>query len=273
MSTPRYGFERDHNIHETRDTAGLNRLRPASWLRRNDRIVQLRTTEALLPWTQQMSNPTVLVIGVGQGGIYEWMWREPGTLRLGLDVNHEVMRMTLSARADHYHAVEGDAGSMPFPDGTADVVFFDFSLHHLVGQGSIGSYIREAARVTRPGGLLIAREPSSLSPSGVLLNLLNRFALMNRLSGASNQEFALRPSSVEGELSKYGDIIAVRGLSYLFAHRFPPVVQRAIEALDQRLFRGRRAQHVADFVLYVARAGEWKRDLPVATDFPQVASQ
>lgn len=254
MTDLRYRFDREHNIHETRDTAGLNRLRSAEWLRRNDRVVQIRTRETLAPLVETMSKPTVLVIGVGQGGIYEWLWREPGTVRLGLDVNHEVMRRAVAEKGrDHYRPIEGDAASLPFGDHSADVVFFDFSLHHLAGQGPIADYVREAARVTRPGGLLIAREPSSLSPSGALLNLLNRFRLMNRLTGASNYEFALQPSSVEAELSKHGEVLTVRGLSYLFAHRFPGVVQRGIELAERVIFRGPRSQRLADFVLYVAR--------------------
>ena len=145
----RYRFDREHNIHETRDTAGLNKLRPAEWLKRNDRAVQVRTTEALEPLVRGMSTPTVLVIGVGQGGIYEWMWREPGTVRLGLDVNHEVMRRTLAEKGSgHYVAIEGDAARLPFADDTMDVVF-DFSLHHLVAQGPIAGYISEVRDASR----------------------------------------------------------------------------------------------------------------------------
>jgi SAM-dependent methyltransferase len=259
---PAYRFEREHNLHETRDTAGLNRLRPASWLRRNDRVVQTRTVEVLEPLTRDMRNPTILVIGVGGGGIYEWLWREPGTLRLGIDVNHEVMRRAIAERGpDNFRPIEGDAGLLPFRDGVADVVFFDFSLHHLAGQGPIREYIAEASRVARPGGLLVAREPSTWSPSGALLNVLNRFGLMNRLSGASNQEFALSPAEVRAALSEHADVVVERGLSYMFAHRLPIWAQKATEALEPLLFGGPGGQRVADFVLYVARRRADEREL------------
>ncbi|HYN82466.1 MAG TPA: class I SAM-dependent methyltransferase [Gemmatimonadaceae bacterium] len=254
MSFPRYRFDREHNLHETRDTAGLNRLRPASWLRRNDRVVQLRTVEILEPLTRELRDPVILVVGVGGGGIYEWLWREPGTLRLGLDVNHEVMRRAVAERGpDNFRPIEGDAARLPFRDGAADVVFFDFSLHHLAGQGPIEPYVAEAARVARRGGLLVAREPSSWSPSGAMLNILNRFGLMNRLSGASNYEFALSPAEVRKALARHADVVAERGLSYMFAHRLPIWLQKGTEALEPLLFRGERAQRLADFVLYVAR--------------------
>jgi len=251
---PAYRFDREHNLHETRDTAGLNRLRPASWLRRNDRVVQLRTVEVLEPFLRAMRNPTVLVVGVGGGGIYEWLWRGPAALRLGLDVNHEVMRRAVAERGpDNFRPIEGDAARLPFRDGSADVVFFDFSLHHLAGQGPIGPYVAEAARVARRGGLLVAREPSSWSPSGAMLNVLNRFELMNRLSGASNREFALSPVDVHSAFTQHGHILAERGLSYMFAHRLPVWLQKATEALEPILFVGERGQLVADFVLYVFR--------------------
>jgi SAM-dependent methyltransferase len=251
---PAYSFDREHNIHETRDTAGLNRLRPAAWLRRNDRVVQLRTVEILEPLTREIRNPTVLVVGVGGGGIYEWLWREPGSLRLGLDVNHEVMRRAITERGpDNFRPIEGDAARLPFRDGSADVVVFDFSLHHLAGQGPIGSYVAEAARVVRRGGLLVAREPSSWSPSGALLNVLNTFELMNRLSGASNREFALSPVDVHAAFAQHADLLVERGLSYMFAHRLPAWLQKTTEALEPLLFAGERGQRVADFVLYVFR--------------------
>jgi SAM-dependent methyltransferase len=254
LSFPRYRFDREHNLHETRDTVGLNRLRPSSWLRRNDRVVQLRTVETLEPLTRQLHDPVILVVGVGGGGIYEWLWREPGTLRLGIDVNHEVMRRAVAERGpDNFRPIEGDAARLPFRDASADVVFFDFSLHHLAGQGPIAPYVAEAARVARRGGLLVAREPSSWSPSGALLNILNRFSLMNRLSGASNYEFALSPVEVRRAFAKHSEVIEERGLSYLFAHRLPIWLQKGTEALEPLLFRGERAQGVADFVLYVAR--------------------
>ena len=251
---PAYRFDREHNLHETRDTAGLNRLRPASWLRRNDRMVQLRTVEILEPLTRDMREPTVLVVGVGGGGIYEWLWRDAGTLRLGLDVNHDVMRRAVAERGpDNFRPIEGDAARLPLRDGSADVVFFDFSLHHLAGQGPIGPYVAEAARVARRGGLLVAREPSSRSPSGAMLNLINTFGLMNRLSGASNQEFALSPVEVRSTFAQHGEMLVERGLSYMFAHRLPAWLQKTTEALEPFLFAGQRGQRVADFVLYVFR--------------------
>jgi hypothetical protein len=86
-----------------------------------------------------------------------------------------------------------------------------------------------------------------------MLNVFNTFELMNRLSGASNQEFALSPAEVRSAFAQHGDMLAERGLSYMFAHRLPVWLQKTTEALEPILFAGKRGQRVADFILYVFR--------------------
>ncbi len=252
---PAYAFERRNPIHETRDTKGvLNRLRPPHWLRYNDRRVQTRTVRVLAPFLADIARPIVVVIGVGEGGIYRWLWRGPDVLRIGVDVNHEVMTQALAAAGrDHFAPVEGDALHLPFGDAAVDVVVYDFVLHHLVAQAPLEDVLAEGARVLRPGGLIISREPSSYSPSGLALNALNRFGLMHDLTGASSQEFALSPPQLIRMFERHGAVLAVEGLTYLFAHRLPPRVQDVITRSEPYLFRGPRSRWFADFLLYAVR--------------------
>jgi ubiquinone/menaquinone biosynthesis C-methylase UbiE len=249
-----YDFERNNPIHLTRDAKGLNRLRPQSWLRYNDQIVQSRTVELLCPVIGHLQNPVVLSVGVGHGGLFQWLWREPATVRVGIDINHEVMVKALGeyGRA-YFQAVEGDALRLPLAERSVDIVVYDFVLHHLVGQAPLQDAIAEGFRVLRPRGYLISREPSSYSPSGCALNLLNHFKLMHKLTGASNQEFALSPPELIKMFERHGSVLLSRGLTYLFAHRMPPPAQDLIGMLQPYLFRGRRGQWLADFLLYVVQ--------------------
>lgn len=251
---PAYAFERNTPIHETRETKGVvNWLRPKPWLRHAARKAEMQTVEVLQPLLGSLEHPTVVVIGVGHGDIFEFLWREPGTTRIGIDVNHDVIVKALAGRAGYYLPVEADALHLPLPDNSVDVVVYDFALHHFVGQGPLETFIAEGSRVLRPGGFMIAREPSSYSPSGLALNLLNRFGVMHSLTGASNQEFALSPPRLIQMLERHGSVLAVEGLVYLFAHRLPPRVQDLIAKSEAYLFRGPRARWFADFVLYVVR--------------------
>ncbi len=70
-------------------------------------------------------------------------------------------------------AVLADPGSLPFADGAFDVVFCDDLLRFLDVRGAQAA-LREAARVLRPGSLLLAWE---LAPPGGQLRWWQRFWL------------------------------------------------------------------------------------------------
>jgi SAM-dependent methyltransferase len=232
----------------------VNWLRPLRWLKHNASIVQLRTVDVLRPLLMNIESPVVTVIGVGHGNIFHWLWNEACAVRIGVDVNHQVMLQALAENGHaHYCAVEGDARHLPFPDASVDIVVYDFSLHHLVGQGRLEDFIAEGSRVLRPGGFIIAREPSSYSPSGLALNALNSFGLMHKLTGASSQEFALSPPQLIQIFQRHGSVLAVEGLTYLFAHRLPPWLQDLIVKSEPYLFGGSRRRWFADFLLYAVQ--------------------
>lgn len=250
---PAYAFEREHPIHETRDSHGLlNRLRPPGWLVHNDEMVQRRTASTINRVMQGLDHPIVISVGVGNGGLFGWLWSD--ATRIGVDVNAEVMRKTLAEHGPGwFHGVEGDAARLPFRDGAADVVVADLVLHHLIGQMSLDAAVGECMRVLRPGGYFVTREPSSFSFSGLALNAVNRFGLMHRLSGASKQEFAIAPPTLARTLSRWGEIRAMEGLSFLFSHRLPITAQDLVHRLEPWLFPGGLGVLLADFVLYVVQ--------------------
>lgn len=54
--------------------------------------------------------------------------------------------------ADRVQVVEGDARSLPFPDGSFDVVLSNFVLHEMDSREDRERMLRELVRVLRPGG-------------------------------------------------------------------------------------------------------------------------
>jgi SAM-dependent methyltransferase len=77
---------------------------------------------------------------------------------IALDVTPEMLgaarRRSITAKAA---LILADARSLPFADASADAIFAAGLVHHLPDSGA---GLRELARVTRPGGLLVLFHPS-----------------------------------------------------------------------------------------------------------------
>ena len=69
----------------------------------------------------------------------------------------------------------GSAGRLDsLADGSFDALLYRLVLHHVVFQAPLGPVFAEAARLLRPGGLLVAVEPGLWHPVGAGLALANR---------------------------------------------------------------------------------------------------
>jgi SAM-dependent methyltransferase len=103
-------------------------------------------------------NPLVVDVGCGTGSLVRRLARR-GAKVIGVDVGEEALR-----RARAREPVAGEryeqagAEALPLADGSADMVVFFNSLHHVPGD-ALDAALAEAARVLRSGGLLYVQEP------------------------------------------------------------------------------------------------------------------
>lgn len=106
-----------------------------------------------------VAEPAVLEVGPGPGHLaVELARRVPGLRLAGVDVDPAmVAQATARARReglDHrLDFVVGAVATMPFPDGSFDLVTSSFSVHHW-GPDAAGGFA-EIRRVLRPGGRVI----------------------------------------------------------------------------------------------------------------------
>jgi demethylmenaquinone methyltransferase/2-methoxy-6-polyprenyl-1,4-benzoquinol methylase len=112
----------------------------------------------------QAERPVERLLDVGGG---------PGRAAAVLDARQRVVvdvsrGMLQVARRRGLGVVQGDAGRLPVPDGSADAVTIVDALHHMPEQGRA---LAEAWRALAPGGVLVVVEfdPGTLLGRGVVL--------------------------------------------------------------------------------------------------------
>ena len=96
----------------------------------------------------------VLEVGCGRGGGSSYIARYPGPRRMvGIDISRNAIefcsRIHAAANLEYRY---GDAESLPFADGTFDVVV---NVESSFCYGSFDGFVAEVARVLRPGGHLL----------------------------------------------------------------------------------------------------------------------
>jgi ubiquinone/menaquinone biosynthesis C-methylase UbiE len=94
----------------------------------------------------------ILDVGTGPGMfLVELAKRRPDLRLTGVDLSADMVRAAqrnLAPFGDRASARVGDAASMPFPDGTFDLIVSSISLYHW---DDVASAVPELARVLRPG--------------------------------------------------------------------------------------------------------------------------
>lgn len=93
----------------------------------------------------------VVDIGCGPGNLYAAVGGSPRSL-FGVDISHGALQ---HAKQLGYTPLLADAHNLPFVDGFADIVTLNAVLHHCDDMARV---LAQAARLVRPGGMLITDE-------------------------------------------------------------------------------------------------------------------
>jgi ubiquinone/menaquinone biosynthesis C-methylase UbiE len=103
----------------------------------------------------------MLDLGTGPGHIPLLVCETiPGARVVGVDLAHHMLAIAGRRRAGSPHAARlafrhADVKNLPFEDHSFDAVFSNTIMHHLADPRP---FLREAARVVRPGGVLLIRD-------------------------------------------------------------------------------------------------------------------
>lgn len=122
-------------------------------LLRRHGIVEFETTMHHLHRLMPEGNPMILDIGAGTGRYTSALMTEGHRVKAVELVKRNIdVFLKREPTAD---VVQGDARSMPFlQDDTADITLLLGPLYHLIGDEEKLKALREAKRVTKPGGLI-----------------------------------------------------------------------------------------------------------------------
>lgn len=128
-------------------------------------------------WTGKV----IIDIGCGPGNIYSTLGGKPQLL-IGVDVAPKALEI---AKRQGYTPILADANNLPFKSSIADIVTLNATLHHTENMDSV---LKEAARLVKPGGVLITdHDPqrSAWNYRGLASLLWNARLLYYRLIGYS----------------------------------------------------------------------------------------
>ncbi|MBI5159892.1 MAG: methyltransferase domain-containing protein [Micrococcales bacterium] len=158
----------------------VQRYHPGAYHERSSlpvRAVERARTRAIVRLLDVLPHHRVLEVGVGAGNV---LAEVPVGLRLGLDLSPSILRDARQRLGTRATLVQGDAAGLPFPDGAFDRVMASEVLEHLPNPGAA---VREIARVTRTGGVVVLSVPNE-SLIDRTKDLLSRVRLLRWLSSS-----------------------------------------------------------------------------------------
>ena len=96
----------------------------------------------------------VLEIGAGIGRLLVEMENDSDEL-IGVDISPRMVELSADYLLEHpkVQVILNDGATLPFPDGTFDLVFSYITFQHIPDRAVVEQYIAEAHRVLKPDGL------------------------------------------------------------------------------------------------------------------------
>ena len=189
---------------------------------------EYRRERELLDRRLPLSGGEVLSVGCGwHPGRH--MFPAPEFRMTGVELDERVVD-TLVETGDLDEGLAGQAGELPLPDASFDVVLYRLVLHHIAFQGPLRPCFEEARRLLRPGGALVAVEPGLWHPVGAGLALANRTGLGPLVHGTPD-DVPLSPRALVGEARAVGLEPELHAVTFGW-RRLPASLQRLAQRLD-----------------------------------------
>jgi SAM-dependent methyltransferase len=188
----------------------------------------MRREQALLATRLKLDGGDVLSVGAG------WypgrhLFPAPAFRLVAVDSDPErVASVERAGQADEVHL--GHAGMLDFPAHSFDVVLYRLVLHHIAYQGPLAPCFVEAARLLRPGGVMVAVEPGLWHPVGMALALANRSGAATAIHGTPD-DIPLSPRQLSGLAREAGLHPELHAVTYTW-RRMPAGMQRALQSVD-----------------------------------------
>jgi SAM-dependent methyltransferase len=146
------------------------RLQEEAYARAGTREVLDRQHERIAAVLQVTPGMRVLDLGCGVGHLLAWLTRHAPARYHGVDLSVNSARAARS-RASAIEVSVGDAGRLPFREGSFDRVVCNGSAHHLP---DVRAALGEIRRVLRPGGRVVLHEPVDTPVTGAIRHTLFR---------------------------------------------------------------------------------------------------
>ena len=128
-----------------------------------DHYLEKRTTFVL----EHCPRGSALDVGCGTGALAARL-AGAGYEVVGLDPSEGMLRV-LEERTSRVRAVRGSGTSIPFPDGSFDLVLSVAVMHHIAAADDVRRTLAEMVRVTSPGGRVLVWDHNPRNPYWRLL--------------------------------------------------------------------------------------------------------
>jgi ubiquinone/menaquinone biosynthesis C-methylase UbiE len=128
-----------------------------------DHYLEKRTTFVL----EHCRRGSALDVGCGTGALATRL-AGAGYEVVGLDPSEGMLRV-LEERTSRVRAVRGSGTSIPFPDGSFDLVLSVAVMHHIAAAEDVRRTLAEMVRVTSPGGRVLVWDHNPRNPYWPLL--------------------------------------------------------------------------------------------------------